>query len=96
MNRISDPSVSFFIVLLIGILAGWIAQTIARTSWLSKQIVGSGRVYLTSVLVGIAGAFICFHLAGLLHLGPPTSFVPFVGAVIGAALILVGWRAIRI
>jgi len=96
MNRISDPTVSFIVVLLIGILAGWIAQTIARTSWLSKQIVGAGRVYLISVLVGIAGAFIGFHLAELLHLAPPASYLPFVGAAVGAALILFGWRAIRI
>ena len=58
------PIATFIIVLLIGI----VAQRIAGPSWLSKQIVGSRRADLTSALVGIAGAFIGFHLAALIAL----------------------------
>jgi uncharacterized membrane protein YeaQ/YmgE (transglycosylase-associated protein family) len=96
MSRLTDPTFSFFIVLLVGIVAGWLAQTVARTSWLSKQITGAGRVYLTSALVGVAGSFIGFHLATLLALSTPGSFAPFIAAAAGAAVILFVWRTIRI
>jgi uncharacterized membrane protein YeaQ/YmgE (transglycosylase-associated protein family) len=51
---------------------------------------------LTSVLVGIAGAFIGFHLAALLALATPGSLAPFIAAAAGAAVILFVWRTIRI
>ena len=95
MNSLTDPAIVFIIVLLIGIIAGWLAQWIARTSWLSKQITGTGRVYATSALVGIAGSFIGYHIALLLKLSASGSIVPFVAAAVGAAVILWGWRVIR-
>jgi uncharacterized membrane protein YeaQ/YmgE (transglycosylase-associated protein family) len=96
VSRLSDPTFSFIIVLLIGILAGWLAQTIARASWLSKQIAGAGRVYLTSTLVGIAGSFIGFNLGVLFKLSTPGSLASFIAAAVGAVLILFVWRTIRI
>jgi uncharacterized membrane protein YeaQ/YmgE (transglycosylase-associated protein family) len=95
MNSLTDPVIAFVIVLLIGIVAGWLAQWVARTSWLSKQITGAGRVYATSALVGIAGSFIGFHIALLLKLAAAGSLVPFIAAAAGAAVILWGWRMIR-
>jgi uncharacterized membrane protein YeaQ/YmgE (transglycosylase-associated protein family) len=95
MSSLADPAVSFIIVLLIGVLAGWLAQWITGTSWLSKQITGTGRVYATSVLVGIAGAFIGFHIVVLLNLSAP-AIVPFICAAVGAAVILWGWRVIKL
>jgi len=38
-----DPAVSFLIVVLIGIIAGILAQRIWRTSWISDQIAGRHR-----------------------------------------------------
>jgi uncharacterized membrane protein YeaQ/YmgE (transglycosylase-associated protein family) len=96
MNSLADPAIVFIIVLLIGIVAGWLAQWVTGTSWLSKQITGTGRVYVTSALVGIAGSFIGFHIASLLKLSASGSIVPFVAAAVGAAVILWGWRMIRI
>lgn len=96
MNSLSDPAVSFIIVLLIGIVAGWLAQWVTGTSWLSKQITGTGRVYATSALVGVAGSFIGFHIASLLRLSTSGSIVPFIAAAVGAAVILWGWRAIKL
>jgi uncharacterized membrane protein YeaQ/YmgE (transglycosylase-associated protein family) len=96
MSNLANPATSFFIVLVIGIVAGWLSQTIMRTSWLSKQVTGAGHIYLTSALVGIAGAFIGFHVAALLHVGTAGSFVPFIAAIIGAALVLFAWKTIRI
>jgi uncharacterized membrane protein YeaQ/YmgE (transglycosylase-associated protein family) len=96
MKNLTDPTVTFIIVLLIGIVAGWLAQSITGTSWLSKQITGTGRVYVTSALVGVAGSFIGFHVASLLGLSTAGSIVPFVGAAVGAVVILLGWRMMRL
>jgi uncharacterized membrane protein YeaQ/YmgE (transglycosylase-associated protein family) len=95
MNSLTDPAIVFIIVVLIGIVAGWLAQWVTRTSWLSKQITGKGRVYATSALVGIAGSFIGFHVASLLKLSASGSIVPFIAAAVGAAVILWGWRVMR-
>jgi uncharacterized membrane protein YeaQ/YmgE (transglycosylase-associated protein family) len=90
-----DPTVTFMIVLVIGIAAGIIAQRIARPSWLSRQIAAKGRADLTSALVGIAGAFIGFHIAAIVALSAG-MIVLFVAAAIGAVVVLWGWREIRL
>jgi len=48
---------------------------------------------LTSALVGIAGAFIGFHLTITIGLG--AGIGALIGAVVGAAVILWGWRAVK-
>ena len=89
-----DPTVAFIIVLVIGIAAGIIAQGVARPSWLSRQI-GQRRADLTSALVGIAGAFIGFPIAAIV--APSAGMmVLFVAAVVGAILVLWGWREFRL
>ena len=90
-----NPTVTFIVVLLIGIAAGIIAQRIDRPSWLSRQIAGGGRADLTNALVGIAGAFIGFHLAALVLLSGGVG-VLILGAVVGAVLVLWGWREIKL
>jgi uncharacterized membrane protein YeaQ/YmgE (transglycosylase-associated protein family) len=90
-----DPTVTFIIVLVIGIAAGIIAQRIARPSLLSRQIAAKGRADLTSALVGIAGAFIGFHIAAIVALSAG-MIVLLVAAAIGAVVVLWGWREIRL
>jgi uncharacterized membrane protein YeaQ/YmgE (transglycosylase-associated protein family) len=89
------PVVTFIIVLLIGIIVGIAAQRMARASWLSRQIAGGRRAGLTSALVGIAGAFIGFHIAAIVALSAG-MIVLFAAAAIGAAVVLWGWREIRL
>ena len=89
-----DPTVTFIIVLLIGIVAGVLSQRIARASWLSRQVAGR-RADLTSALIGIAGAFIGFHIAAIVALSAG-MIVLFVFAAVGAALVLWSWREIRL
>jgi uncharacterized membrane protein YeaQ/YmgE (transglycosylase-associated protein family) len=96
MNSLADPAVAFVVVLLIGILVGCLVQWVTGTSWLSRQITGTGRVYVTSALVGVAGSFIGFHLASLFRLSGPGSIVPFICAAVGAAVTLLGWRMIKL
>ncbi len=90
-----DPILVFLLVIAVGIAAGIIAQRFARPSWLTRQIAGGRRAEVTSALVGIAGAFIGFHLVALFLLAAGLSGL-FLGAAAGAALVLWGWREIRL
>jgi uncharacterized membrane protein YeaQ/YmgE (transglycosylase-associated protein family) len=56
---------------------------------------GGRRADLTSALVGIAGAFIGFHLVALFLLAAGVGGL-FLGAAAGAALVLWGWREIKL
>jgi uncharacterized membrane protein YeaQ/YmgE (transglycosylase-associated protein family) len=92
--RAADPVVTFLIILVIGILAGIIFDRVAGPSWLTRQFAGSTRGIMTSSLIGIAGAFIGFHLAGLFRLSRgPLALVIAVG--LGAAVVLWLWRMVR-
>ena len=90
-----DPILTFIAVLAIGIAAGIIAQRLARPSWLTRQIAGGRRADITSALVGIAGAFIGFHLVALILLAVGLGGL-LLGAAAGAALVLWAWREIRL
>jgi uncharacterized membrane protein YeaQ/YmgE (transglycosylase-associated protein family) len=92
MNQ--DPLVVFILVLLIGIVAGVIAQRGLRGSWLSRQLIGGMRGDVTSALVGVAGAFIGFHIAALIFTSGE-AIALFLGAIVGAVLVLWGWRTVK-
>lgn len=93
MRGLADPAVSFLVVLVIGAVAGLLFDRVAGPGWLTRQVAGSRRAILTSMLVGIAGAFIGFHLALLLQLG--AGLGAFVGAAVGAGLVLLVWHRLR-
>jgi len=82
--------VAFVIVLVIGIAAGLIFDRFAGPSWLVRQFAGT-RGLVTSALVGIAGAFIGFHLGLLVAAGLAAAYLL---AIIGAAVVLFAWRSI--
>jgi uncharacterized membrane protein YeaQ/YmgE (transglycosylase-associated protein family) len=86
-----DPAVTLLVILIIGIVAGLIFDRFAGPGWLTRQIAGSTRGMVTSSLVGIAGAFIGYHALAL----ATTGYVPFIGAMVGAALVLWVWRLMR-
>jgi uncharacterized membrane protein YeaQ/YmgE (transglycosylase-associated protein family) len=87
----TDPVATFVLLLVIGIVAGLIFDRFAGPGWLTRQIAGSTRGMVTSSLIGIAGAFIGFHLVTFMAGG----YAPFIGAVIGAAVVLWLWRVMR-
>ncbi len=91
--RGNEPALVFLIVLVIGIVAGLLFDRFLGPSWFVRQFAGT-RAIVTSALVGIAGALIGFHIATLLALGGGV-IVLYIGAVIGAAVILYVWRMIR-
>jgi len=81
------------IVAVIGIVVGLAFDKVAGPGWLTRQIAGENRMMLTSALVGIAGAFIGFHLTITIGLGAGVGAL--IGAVLGAAAVLWLWRVVK-
>ena len=89
--QITDPVVTFLLVLAIGIIAGLLFDRLAGPSWLARQFSGSTRGIVTSALVGVAGAFVGYHIGLLLALGGGVV-TTVIAAAAGAAVGLFGWR----
>ena len=81
----SQPGVGFFKMLLIGAIAGWIAE----------RVTSSNHGILTNILVGIAGAFVGAKLAELVQVPVFGFWRTLLSASVGAILILFIWRAVR-
>jgi uncharacterized membrane protein YeaQ/YmgE (transglycosylase-associated protein family) len=80
-----DTGLGFFSMLVVGFLAGWIAQ----------KITNSRQGVLTNVLVGIAGAFVGGKLAELVN-EPVHGFLrTLIAAIVGAVIVLWVWRKVR-
>jgi uncharacterized membrane protein YeaQ/YmgE (transglycosylase-associated protein family) len=84
---------TFFLILIVGIAIGLLMYRYAGSNWLS-QITGTRRGQLTSALVGVAGAFIGYHLAMLL--GTASTGISLIFAAVGAALLVWGWRTVKV
>jgi uncharacterized membrane protein YeaQ/YmgE (transglycosylase-associated protein family) len=89
--RAPDPVVTFFVVLVIGLAAGFLFDQLAGPSWLARQFSGSTRGIVTSALVGTAGALIGYHIAVLLALGGGIV-TSVIAAALGATVVLFAWR----
>lgn len=88
--RATDPAVLFLLVLAIGIVAGILFDRLAGPSWLARQFSGSTRGIITSALVGVAGAFVGYHIAMLALSGGLLTSV--IAAAVGAVVVLFVWR----
>ena len=88
--RTIDPAVLFLLILAIGIVAGILFDRLAGPSWLARQFSGSNRGIVTSALVGVAGAFVGYHIA-VLAFGA-ALIISLVAAAVGAAVVLFVWR----
>ncbi|HEY7460207.1 MAG TPA: GlsB/YeaQ/YmgE family stress response membrane protein [Xanthobacteraceae bacterium] len=82
---LSQPGVGFFTMLVIGLLAGWIAEKVTE----------SDHGLLTNLIVGIAGAFVGGKIAELFEVPVFGFFRTLVAASVGAILLLWVWRALR-
>jgi uncharacterized membrane protein YeaQ/YmgE (transglycosylase-associated protein family) len=87
----NDPTVIFLLILVIGIVAGLLFDRLLGPSWLARQFSGSTRGTVTSAIVGVAGAFVGYHIATLLVLGGGLV-TSIVAAAAGAAVVLFFWR----
>ena len=79
-----QPGVGFLSMLLIGAIAGWIAEKVTE----------SNHSIFTNILVGIAGSFVGGVLANVLNNPVFGFFRTLVTAIIGAILILFVWHRI--
>jgi uncharacterized membrane protein YeaQ/YmgE (transglycosylase-associated protein family) len=84
-HLLAMPGVGFIGMLIIGILAGWIAE----------KVTASDHGLLTNLLVGIAGSFVGGSLANVLGLSYQGWWMNLLVAAIGAVLVLWIWRSIR-
>ena len=63
-----DPVVTFLLLLVIGVVAGLLFDRFMGPGWIKRQVSGATPIMLTSAIVGVAGSFVGYHLAGLLSL----------------------------
>jgi len=78
---------SLLVILLVGIVAGWLAGQIVR---------GTGFGILADLVIGIVGAFIASYLFPQLHIKLGSGIVSeIVAATIGAVLLLLVLRLVR-
>ena len=92
MAILTTGVVNLIVILLIGIIVGLLINRYGR-SWLGRQTASATGVGdVTYALVGIAGAFIGFHIVVILGL-LPTPLMLYLGAVVGAAVTVWLWRA---
>ncbi len=82
---LSQPGVGFFTMLIIGLVAGWIAE----------KATSSDHGLLTNLVVGLAGAFIGGKLAEVLEVPVFGFWRTLLAAAIGAVILLFIWRAVR-
>jgi uncharacterized membrane protein YeaQ/YmgE (transglycosylase-associated protein family) len=79
---LGHPEVGFLSMLLIGALAGWVAERVTK----------SDHSIFTNILVGIAGSFVGGLLASLLNIQLFGFIRTLVAATIGAIFILFIWH----
>jgi len=79
-------------VVAIGAGGGLVFDHFVGPGWFKRQVVGAMPSLITSALVGVAGAFVGFHIALSLAL---SSQAGLVGAALGTAAVLFGWRTVR-
>ena len=82
---LSMPGVGFFGMLVIGLLAGYIAE----------KVTASDHGLLTNLLVGIAGSFVGGALAALLNIAFYGWLGNLIVATAGAIFLLWVWRRFR-
>ena len=89
MPIINTALAHLIVVVLIGIVASLVLNRFGR-GWFARNI-GTQHSDMTAALVGIAGAFIGFHIGVVLEL-LPLPLMQYLLALVGALLTLWAWR----
>jgi uncharacterized membrane protein YeaQ/YmgE (transglycosylase-associated protein family) len=82
---LNQPGVGLFTMLIIGLVAGWIAE----------KATSSDHGLFVNLIVGVAGAFVGGKLAEVLEVPVFGFWRTLVAAAVGAIILLFVWRAIR-
>jgi uncharacterized membrane protein YeaQ/YmgE (transglycosylase-associated protein family) len=84
-SALGQPGVGFFMALIIGALAGWLAEKLTR----------SDHGLFTNIIMGIIGAVVGNFLLRLLGVGPAYGFWGnLISATVGAVIVITIYRAI--
>ena len=83
---LGQPGVGLITMLIIGVLAGWIAE----------KVTASNHGIFTNMPVGVAGAFVGGKLAEVFQIPVFGFFRLLICATIGAILLVWFWRALRV
>jgi uncharacterized membrane protein YeaQ/YmgE (transglycosylase-associated protein family) len=79
---LSQPGVGFLALIIIGAIAGWVAE----------KATSSNHGIFTNILVGVAGSFIGKTVADLLQVPVFGFWRTLIAAIIGAIILLYVWR----
>ena len=90
MPIVNTALAHLIIIVIIGVLAGLAFNYYGR-GWFARNIGGAQHKNITAALVGIAGAFIGFHVGVVLGL-VPLPLMQYVLALIGALVVLWAWH----
>lgn len=78
------PGVGFMAMLLIGAIAGWIAE----------KVTSSDHGLFTNILVGIAGSFVATRAAEAMQIVVSGTIAHLIAATVGAIAIIWIWRMV--
>lgn len=81
---LGNPAAGFFLTLIIGIIAGWIAE----------KVTVSNHGLFTNLIVGVAGAFVGNKLAEIAQIPVYGFWRGLISASVGAIILIFVWRAI--
>jgi uncharacterized membrane protein YeaQ/YmgE (transglycosylase-associated protein family) len=82
---LGQPGVGFFMAIIIGALAGWLAEKLTR----------SDHGLLMNIVMGIIGAVVGNFLLRLLGVGPAWGFFGnLITATVGAVIVITIYRAV--
>ncbi|MCS0496947.1 GlsB/YeaQ/YmgE family stress response membrane protein [Ancylobacter sp. MQZ15Z-1] len=84
-SALNQPGVGWFAMIVIGLLAGWIAEKVTE----------SDHGLLTNLLFGLVGAFLGKYLAEMAAIPIFGFFRTLIAATVGAIIVLFVWRKIR-
>jgi uncharacterized membrane protein YeaQ/YmgE (transglycosylase-associated protein family) len=82
---LTDPTVGFFEMLLIGLIAGWIGS----------RITNEQHGLIAKLLIGIAGAFLGAKIAEVAQIPVVGFFRTLIAASVGATILLWVWGLIH-
>jgi uncharacterized membrane protein YeaQ/YmgE (transglycosylase-associated protein family) len=83
-SALGQPGVGFFMAIVIGALAGWIAERFTR----------SDMGLFANILLGIVGAVVGNYLASLLNIDVYGFWRNLIAASVGAILVITIYRAV--
>jgi len=84
-SALNEPGVGWFAMIVIGLLAGWIAE----------RVTDSDHGLFANLLFGLIGAFVGKYLAEMAAIPVFGFFRTLLAAAVGAIIVLFIWRRIR-